>query len=537
MKLTTRLSFIVLSALLGLIVIGGFALHTLDQAMVTERKAGIDTLLRLATRSIDYYQAQEKSGRLSRAQAQSMALETLRTLRDGEDYLFVRRMDGFVLLHADKRKEGHIDDAGKMTDGRTGMQGYLDVLSKGDSGFVELQVRKPGEDNFVPKINGIRHIPDWDWIIGYGAYTDDIAHLFWRQALQFILIGAVILLAVIALSAQQARSIYRRLGGEPDAAVAAAAAIAGGDLKRAIETHGAPDSMLGSMATMQHGLREMVREIGQDAETLQHTASGIATQMEHITASTHHSSEATASTAAAIEQLSVSIRQIADHARETERNAEQASTLSEEGMRLVLNVADEMQQVATEVTDAGMRIGTLAERTGEIDGIANVIREIADQTNLLALNAAIEAARAGEQGRGFAVVADEVRKLAERTAGATGQIVQMIRTIQSDTDSVVDSMHSVEPRVVASVDKARGAAESLRRINEGASLARNQTREVAHSTAEQSAANANLANNVEQISHMVEEAARSAEATQAGIQELESLSGRLGALIGRFRVD
>ncbi|MBV8047765.1 MAG: cache domain-containing protein [Paludibacterium sp.] len=537
MKLSTRLAIIVASALLGLVLIACFALNTLDQSMVNERKAGIDTLLRLATQDIAHYQALERSGRLNREQAQAQAIEALRALRDGEDYLFVRRMDGFVLLHADKRKEGRIDDAGKMGDGRTGMQGYLDALAHSDSGFVELQVKKPGEDNFVPKINGVRHIADWDWIVGYGAYIDDISRLFWHQALQFVAIGALILLIVIALSMLQARRIYRRLGGEPDEAALAAAAIARGELNVTLTAGGAPDSLLHSMATMQHGLRTMVGDIGQDSATLQRAANDITRQMAHISDSANHTAEATASTAAAIEQMSVSIRQIADHAEETERNAAEASQLSDEGMRLVLAVAAEMRHTASEIGDAGTRIGALASRTDEIGGIANVIKEIADQTNLLALNAAIEAARAGEQGRGFAVVADEVRKLAERTAGATDQINQMIRVIQTDTHEVVSRMHDIAPQVDTSVDKAQRAAESLQRISEGAATALAQTREVAHSTAEQSTANASLASNVEQISHQVEEAARSAQATHDSVRALAQLSASLGVLVSKFKID
>jgi len=525
--------------MLGLLLIGGFALYTLDRALISERKAGIDTLLRLAARDIEHYQQLEQSGRLDRAQAQTQALDALRALRDGDDYLFVRRMDGYVLLHADKRKEGHIDDAGKMADGRSGMQGYLDALANADSGFIELMVRKPGQDNFVSKINGIRHIAGWDWIVGYGAYTDDIDHLFWQQALLFMILGAVIVLLVIALSTHQARHIYRRLGGEPDAAAAAAAAIAAGSLNGIIakRKNAGDDSLLGSMVAMQQELRAMVREIGQEATTLHNDAGDISTQMEQISDATKQSSQATASTAAAVEQLSVSIRQIADHAGDTERQAEQTSQLSETGMQQVLAVADEMHRVAEEINDAGARIGTLSARTQEIDGIANVIKEIADQTNLLALNAAIEAARAGEQGRGFAVVADEVRKLAERTGGATEQIAQMIHAIQADTSAVVARMEAVGPRVNASVGQAHAAAEGLRHIREGAAAAQLQTREVAHSTAEQSAANANLASNVEQISLMVENAARSADATNVKVRELKALSARLGTLIGRFRLD
>ena len=247
MKLSTRLAIIVASAVLGLIIIASFALSSLNSTIVDERKASIDLVLRLATHEISYYQGLEKEGKLSHDQAQAQAKQVIRSLQDQGDYVFLRRMDGFVLVHPDVRKEGKIDGAGKMPDGRTGMQGYLDVLAKGESGYVQFMVEKPGESAFVPKINGVRHIAGWDWIVGYGAYIDDVSALFWKQALQFMGIGLAILLLMVGAAVVLARQIYQRLGGEPDYAADAAIAIANGDLSCPIVTHGRQDSLLGAM--------------------------------------------------------------------------------------------------------------------------------------------------------------------------------------------------------------------------------------------------------------------------------------------------
>jgi len=202
----------------------------------------------------------------------------------------------------------------------------------------------------------------------------------------------------------------------------------------------------------------------------------------------------------------------------------------------VHDASKEIQRAAVQVEDATALIGGLVERSREIGGIALVIKEIADQTNLLALNAAIEAARAGEQGRGFAVVADEVRKLAERTSQATGQITGMIQAINVDTTGVVNGMQSVGPQVASGVDMAEKAGLALRQISEASAVALTNVTEVAAATTEQSQASTSVARNVEQISSMVEESAQSVRAANENVLILEQLADELHQSVARFRV-
>jgi methyl-accepting chemotaxis protein/methyl-accepting chemotaxis protein-3 (ribose and galactose sensor receptor) len=538
MKLSTRLIFIVAGTVLGLFVLAGFALTSLHSTMLEERKAGIRTTVLLAANQIGYYLAQEKSGKITREEAQNLAKDAVRGLRNGDDYVFVRSGDKLLLslVHPDPRKEGKESDGGKLPNGMSLTDAYLAALKGTDFAFVRVYTKRPQGNVEVPKISAIQRIPEWGWLVGTGVFIDDLDEAFQRYVVQFAAIGGIVLVAVIALAVTLARGIYRAIGGEPAYAAETARAIAAGDLTREVAYQGNPDSVLAAMADMQNHLKQMIAQITHGAVTLSESGDALATQMTQINAAAQRSSEATASTAAAIEEMAVSVAHISDRARDSEQNSQRSSELAAAGEGCVHRASEELDLVARQVADASGRIEGLAERTHEIGGIANVIKEIADQTNLLALNAAIEAARAGEQGRGFAVVADEVRKLAERTGTATDQIAVMIQGIQGDTEAVVASMRTIAPQVAKGVQAATEAAQKLNDINREAGNTLDNIREVAHSTSEQSMASDSVASNIEKIAQMVDEMAASVEVANQNVHSLEQLAVDLRSSVTRFNV-
>lgn len=239
--------------------------------------------------------------------------------------------------------------------------------------------------------------------------------------------------------------------------------------------------------------------------------------------------------AAATEQMTVSINHISDRAHDTESQSLNSAALSEDGYGRVEIASREIRRISQSVTDACARIRDLETHASEISKIAAVIKGIASQTNLLALNAAIEAARAGEQGRGFAVVADEVRMLAERTSLATVEIDQMIAGIQTDTRLVAGAMDAALPQVEAGVEAADHAAHALLMIKDGSKATMISIQEVAEATREQSEASDSIAQKVEEIASMVDEttdAIRSIAETSAA---LEAVACELARMISRFR--
>lgn len=541
MKLKTRIWIIVAAALLGMLVLATVGLVQLRQSMLHERQSQISQLLDFADSQLQYFQGLETSGKMSRAEAQARAIESIAAQKKGTDYFFIRSLtEDLFIYHPNASRVGKKDDGGKMPDGRSSAQTYRDALTKaqGNKAFQTVYAVKPGSNDKqeYPKLNGVLKFEPWGWMPGIGVYLDDINRDFWTDALTMLVIGGILIALVAILAIRTMLSIFGQLGGEPQYAAEIAHSIAEGDLSRPIEASGQSNSLLGSMRAMQDGLHGMVRRFNEASTTLANASQKLTEQTEQISTGSQLTSEATASTAAAVEEMTVSISHISSSARETETNSQQAAELATQGEQLAQNAADEIRQIADDVSTTADLIRGLVERSREIDSMSAVIREIADQTNLLALNAAIEAARAGEQGRGFAVVADEVRKLAERTSGATQDITRTIRAVQSDTDAAAARMNGVRTQVAVGVELAEKAAHALREINAGTRVTLEKTREVANAAQEQSQVSNSIAGNVERIAQMVEESDASVHAAHDQVRQLDELARELRQAAAKFKL-
>ena len=294
-------------------------------------------------------------------------------------------------------------------------------------------------------------------------------------------------------------------------------------------------AMMKSLAKAQTELRTVMSNVVQLAESVAATAEELATAAAEVSSSVENQVDATSGAAAAIEQLTVSIDQISQNAMRANEYAQQAGNQAKAGNAEVEQSARQVTQVSESVSHSASDLEALTVQAQQIGTIATVIKEVADQTNLLALNAAIEAARAGEQGRGFAVVADEVRKLAERTTSSATEIGQMITRIQSSTKNAMDSMHGSRTKVGEVVEASERASHTIHEVENGAGQVVQAIGDIAISTREQSTASTDLARRVEVVAQMAEENRATVLGVAQAAQELAGIAEHLQVSMQRFK--
>jgi methyl-accepting chemotaxis protein len=332
------------------------------------------------------------------------------------------------------------------------------------------------------------------------------------------------------------RSVLLQLGGDPKEVSKIVNTMAEGNFSQQPNTVPVAGSLLENAYQMQTSLRLMIAKIKEQSSQVEKMAHSLAVAAKKINENVNHESDAVSSMAASIEEMSVSSTHISDQGGNAKKIANSSRKNAEIGAQIIHKTVSDLLSSAKEIDAASVEVTRLGEDASRIIDVVKVIKEIADQTNLLALNAAIEAARAGEQGRGFAVVADEVRKLAERTSNATNEINEMSNKISEMVSHALGSMDMVVNTTRQGVTDAETAQGSIVSIQGSFSDVAKLIEDISSALSEQNTASTELAKNTERVAQMSEENSNAANSLLGLANELEGKAAQMRGAVEVFTI-
>ena len=452
--------------------------------------------------------AKEAAGKLSREQAQLLAMETIAALRyDGSEYFWINDMHPRVVMHPIKPElNGKDVSETKDPNGVPLFKAFVAKVRESGKGFVAYQWPKPGKDNPVEKLSYVQGFEPWGWVVGSGIYVGDVREAAQRQVAWM----AAIVAAALLLAGYLFISFYRVMDGGLNETRRHLRAMTQGDLTTSPSPWGRDEAaqLMMELRAMQESLRQMVMRVRRSSDEIVHSSSEVATGAMDLSARTEQAAANLEESAASMEQISATVKNGADHANEASQVAHGNEAVATEGglvMREVVQTMESIRQSSAKIS----------EIIGTIDGIAF-------QTNILALNAAVEAARAGEQGRGFAVVASEVRTLAQRAATAAREI----KTLIGQSVEQVQAGTAVVNQAGAKMDTI---VEASRRVS-------GLLGEIADGSREQSQGVAQIGQAVNELDQMTQQNAALVEQTAAAAAAMKDQASALAHEVDRFRL-
>ncbi|HEX6735506.1 MAG TPA: methyl-accepting chemotaxis protein, partial [Azonexus sp.] len=360
---------------------------------------------------------------------------------------------------------------------------------------------------------------------------------FTENALLVLAVGLAGSVLFLALAAAVGRRILGRLGGELEPVVEATRRVAAGDLTEQLDSgRAAASSLVAAIGDMQQRLRELIGDVKDGAEQTSGNAHALRHSAREVAAANHLQSDSAATITAAIEELTTAIAVMAESAGNAADATRDTRATAGESGHIIHQAIAEIGHISDQACAASAAMAELKAHTGQIAGFTRVIREISEQTNLLSLNAAIEAARAGDAGRGFAVVADEVRKLANHTADTTHKIEALVQRLGEAAGVSGEAVAATAERSQRGTELASQAEGAIHRIEQFCERSALAAREIVDVLGEQRLAAEQIAQNTERMAQMIERGAKAAAASSASADEVATLADRLRQSTLQFSV-
>ncbi|AJO78497.1 methyl-accepting chemotaxis protein [Pseudomonas sp. MRSN 12121] len=538
MSISRRLWLILIVAVLMLLVLGLLMLKQTHDNLYQAKAQKTQHVVQTANGVLAYFHGLESSGNLDRATAQKQALSAIRGLRyDQSDYFWINDLTPVMVMHpANPKLDGQNLAAIRDPDGFAVFNEMVAIAKAKGAGMINYRWPKPGASEPVQKTSYVQLFEPWGWIIGSGVYIDDVQAEFRSQVVRASVVGIGIALIMTLLVLLIARSIVRPL----QETVHAMANIASGesDLTRSLDTHGQDE--VTELARHFNGftakLRLVVSQLQASASALAQSSAELGDNASQAQERSQQQSQQMELVATAINQVTYGVQDVAKNAEHAASEMRDAEAQAQQGQVNIDGSLQQIDRLSGTIDQAVEVIRTLAQESTQIGSVLEVIHSIAEQTNLLALNAAIEAARAGEQGRGFAVVADEVRLLAQRTQKSTAEIQSMIERLQGHSEAAVKVIGDSSRASQQTIEQAGLAGESLNAIGQALRNLNGLNASIASATLQQAHVVEDINQNVTQAAGLSHSTALAAEQSSAASLHLKALSEQLDGLLRQFRV-
>lgn len=534
----SRMVLVVIITVLSIVALVSFSLSQTYRMQIQEKQIKTQHLIETAVSLVEHEYQSFQSGLQTEVQAKQAAIKSLEALRYGDnDYFWINDMQAVVVMHPIK-PELNGKDLSKLKDpnGKRLFQSFVDTVKAKGRGNEGYLWPKPGFDEPVEKVSYVAGFKPWGWVIGTGIYIDDVEAAFWQAASSQVGIAFIGLsLTVIALYLI-AHSIIRPM----DKTNAAMYNISHGDgdltLRLDVSGNDEMSQLARSFNLFVDQIQSVIREVDSSTERVASAAEQLTSATAQSTLAIHRQTTETDQVATAINEMAATIYEVAQNAVQAAETTRQADSQTNTGKANINETTETISSLSTEVGRATEVIKQLDAQATTITSVLDVIGGIAEQTNLLALNAAIEAARAGEQGRGFAVVADEVRTLASRTQDSTHEIERMIEQLQSGAKQAVTVMEASVYSTQITMEKADETQETLETIARGMQQVSDMINQIASAAEQQSSVAEQINASVVSIVNLSSDSANSAEQTSQASSELNNLAGELKRLVHRFKV-
>ncbi|MCG9631543.1 methyl-accepting chemotaxis protein [Vibrio sp. Isolate30] len=539
MKLKTQayiLSAIILVALLALTATG---LWTLRVASNMDNKARVTELFKSAYSILTEVEKMAIDGTLEEEQAKQLATRLLRNnIYKDNEYVYVADENmTFVATPLDPQLHGTSFNDFKDGDGNSVGQLIQRVLGNRTGQIVEYTwTQKLPDGTIEEKLSIAEKTPHWGWVVGTGIGFNEVNARFWSTAQWQLFLCLVIAGAILSSLVFSIKRMLALLGGEPKDVREAVQAVAQGKIQTSFDKKPEEGSIYHAVQQMSQSLAELVSNLNASMLALRGELQRVEDRAGSIAQLTETQQQSTEMIATAMTEMASSANNVADSAGDTARNTDEADKQSQHTQRLIHNTVDNIQGLAGQLNTASEAVANLDNDVNNIVKVLDVIGDIAEQTNLLALNAAIEAARAGEQGRGFAVVADEVRNLAGRTQDSTKEIQLMINNLQEGSRNAIQTMEVCAETSQSTVTESQNASEALQQIVIALESISSMSHQIATAAAEQTQVSDDISKRINMIEESGNQLSGVVTESHNSTQTLASLSNELEAWVNRFEV-